>query len=621
MRATFRTLFNELNVVSFVRTRHDHAVSVARWVAILVPMALAVGSLCAAFLWSLDVATRTRFVHPWLLFLLPIGGFAIGLLYQWTGRSVEGGNNLIVEQIHEPGGGVPLRMAPLIFVGTIGTHLFGGSAGREGTAVQLGGSLASAFGKLVRLDDAGTRILLMAGIAAGFGAVFGTPLAGAVFALEVLAVGRVEYGALVPCLIAGLVGDWVCHLWGIHHGAYHIEYAGSAGGAVMAEPLLLAKAAIAGVAFGLVGLAFAEASHSLGALFKRMISYGPLRPFFGGIAVIALVYLFGTRDYLGLGVWSPDPGAPTIAGFFGPQVDHWSWLLKIVFTLVTLSAGFKGGEVTPLFFIGAALGNALGWVFGAPLDLFAGLGFVAVFAGAANTPLACTIMGVELFGATNIMPIAIACFVAYLCSGHSGIYLSQRIAVPKTSNDLLPPDATLRDARAIRPQHALSDLFPSAPVLLRESETMPNRHQVTATEIGMVRIYMKPSDKAAKATGKSFWGAKPLYRTLVAQAKAEGIMNAVAHHTHYGYSNHGQVRENGAEISDPHLTMCVELIGHRDELERFCRGHGDILASKVIVYKHLEHWSVGPRGIDHEDATPEELAADAGGSHEPTPLM
>jgi H+/Cl- antiporter ClcA len=450
VRASLHTLFRSLDIAAFARTRHDHAVSVVRWALILAPTSLAVGSLCAAFLWSLDAATHLRFAHPWLLFLLPVGGFAIGLLYHLTGRSVEGGNNLIVEQIHQPGGGVPLRMAPLIFVGTVATHLFGGSAGREGTAVQLGGSLASAVARIARLDDAGVRILLMAGIAAGFGAVFGTPLAGAVFALEVLAIGRVEYAALVPCLVAAIIGDWTCHFWGIQHGAYHIHYHAAPGGLMTTEPLLLAKAAVAGVAFGLAGLAFAEANHALGGLFKRLIRFGPLRPFVGGLALIALVYLLGTRDYLGLGVWSPEAHAPTIARFFDAPVDHWSWLLKILFTVVTLSAGFKGGEVTPLFFIGAALGNALGGLLGAPLDLFAGLGFVAVFAGAANTPLACTIMGVELFGADHIVPIAIACFVAYLCSGHSGIYLSQRLAVPKTRGRPLPPDATLRDARALR---------------------------------------------------------------------------------------------------------------------------------------------------------------------------
>ena len=464
MRATFQNLFTRFNVAAFVRTRHDHAVSVARWILVLLPMAAAVGSLCAAFLWSLDAATRARFAYPGLLFLLPLGGLAIGLLYHRFGQSVEGGNNLIVEQIHVPGGGVPLRMAPLIFLGTVVTHLFGGSAGREGTAVQLGGSLASAFGKAVRLDAPSFRIMLMAGIAAGFGAVFGTPLAGAVFALEVLAVGRIEYAALVPCLVAAVVGDWTCQLWGIEHGVYRIDDHAGAVGTHMVEPLLLAKVAVAGVAFGLAGLVFAEANHMLGGWCKRVIAFAPLRPVAGGLAVIALVYLCGTRDYLGLGVWSADPHGLTIARFFGPEVHPWSWALKMLFTVVTLSAGFKGGEVTPLFFIGAALGNALAGVLGAPVDLLAGLGFVAVFAGAANTPLACTLMGIELFGATHGVYIATACFLAYLCSGHSGIYLSQRIAVPKVSVGTLPPDATLRHARTHRAARLTAPAPVSAPV-------------------------------------------------------------------------------------------------------------------------------------------------------------
>ena len=448
MYATFRNLFSALNVSAnvsaFVRNRHGHAVSVVRWALIIVPMAATVGTLCAAFLWSLDAVTRMRFAWPWLLYLLPAGGFAVGLLYHLTGRSVEGGNNLIVEQIHEPGGGVPLRMAPLIFLGTVATHLFGGSAGREGTAVQLGGSLASGFGRALKLDAENTQVLLMTGIAAGFGAVFGTPLAGGVFALEVLAIGRVEYRALVPCLVAALVGDWTCLAWGIHHGVYRID------ALVPVDALLVAKAGIAGVAFGLVGLAFAEANHALGGWLKRIVPYGPLRPVIGGLAIVALAYLVGTRDYLGLGTLAATPDGLTLFSFFGPDTHPWSWALKLLFTVVTLSTGFKGGEVTPLFFIGAALGNALAPMFGVPTGLFAAIGFVALFAGAANTPLACTFMGIELFGAAYAVPIAVACFVAYLCSGHNGIYLSQRVAVPKAPGSGLNPNATLRDVRTHR---------------------------------------------------------------------------------------------------------------------------------------------------------------------------
>ncbi|MEZ0259069.1 MAG: voltage-gated chloride channel family protein [Chthoniobacter sp.] len=437
-----------------LRNVFEHIAFSVRWLIYIVPMAAVVGSAVAFFLWSLEEVTRFRFAHPWLLYLLPLAGIVVGLAYHYYGRSAEGGNNLIMDQIHTPGGGVPKRMAPLVLFGTLVTHLFGGSAGREGTAVQMGGSIASAFCRWYRLDDSRVRILLMAGIAAGFGAVFGTPLAGAVFALEVLMIGRMEYEALLPAFVAGVAGDWACHAWGVGHTHYHIDFLASStspSAFFHLDPMLLLKVVIAAAAFGLTSTAFSELSHRLAALFKKLIPYGPLRPAVGGLLVIGLFFLVGTSDYLGLGVSSPDPKAVTIVSLFqSPEINYWSWFWKIIFTVVTLSAGFKGGEVTPLFFIGAALGNALAGVMGAPTDLFAALGFVAVFAGASNTPLACTLMGVELFGATHVIYIATACFLAYLFSGHSGIYLSQRIAVPKAGLDGLPREISLRDARERR---------------------------------------------------------------------------------------------------------------------------------------------------------------------------
>jgi H+/Cl- antiporter ClcA len=394
-----------------------------KWMLITVPVAAIIGSACAFFLWLLQVATETRVQNDWLLFLLPVAGVAVGALYHMFGQSLEGGNNLIMDQIHEAGGGVPGRMAPLVLLGTVITHLFGGSAGREGTAVQIGGSIASVFGRTLKLRGVDMQVLLMSGVAAGFGSVFGTPLTGAIFAIEVLAIGRIHYEALVPCLIASVVGDLTCTAWGVHHTYYHIATMQTVT-SVRVEWMLLGKVAVAAVAFGLVSQIFAEMTHGLHRFFRRLTRVPVLQPAVGGLLVILLTVLLGTRDYLGLGVTSSDPHAVTIlSAFTAGGATPLSWWWKVLFTAITLSSGFKGGEVTPLFFIGATLGNVLAMLLGSPVDLFAGLGFVAVFAGATNTPVACTIMGIELFGAEYAIFIAVACFLAYLFSGHSGIYL------------------------------------------------------------------------------------------------------------------------------------------------------------------------------------------------------
>lgn len=385
-----------------------------------------IGVVCAGFLWSLEAVTKVRFDHPWLLYLLPLAGVAVAWLYHRHGGESEGGNNLILDRIHDPGGGVPRRMAPLVLLGTLATHLCGGSAGREGTAVQMGGGIASAVGRHCRLTPVQLQTLLMTGVAAGFGAVFGTPLAGAVFAVEVAVIGRPKLHALPLCLLASYVADWACAATGAGHTHYHIREV-VAGPDTSAGLILLGKLLLASVAFGLMSRIFSQACHALSAAFKRWISLPLLRPGVGGCVVIGLFFATGTADYLGLGVWSPDPGAVSLVSFFSSgEIHPWSWWWKFVFTAVTVSSGFKGGEVTPLFFIGAALGNALAGVMGAPPGFFAAMGFVAVFAGASNTPLACTLMGIELFGMEYSLPLVMACFVAFLCSGQVGIYRSQR---------------------------------------------------------------------------------------------------------------------------------------------------------------------------------------------------
>ncbi|GAB3919327.1 voltage-gated chloride channel family protein [Mucilaginibacter boryungensis] len=405
--------------------------AIIRPALVTIPVAVAIGSMVALFLWLLNWAIHFRFQHNWLLYLLPAAGIVIHLLYKWYGGSSEKGNNLIIDEIHQPGAGVPKRMAPLILATTVITHLFGGSAGREGTAVQIGGSLANLFAGWFKLNDHDKQMLLTAGIAAGFGAVFGTPLTGFIFALEVLTVGRFKYEAWLPCLIAGFVGDYTVSAWGVMHTPYHIGNipGGYAfyGHAFNANVLLLLKTIPAAALFGLTSYAFAKSAHVVKDTFNKLIKISWLIPICGGLIIIALTFLIGKPDYLSLGVSPEYPGAITIVSAFQQGgADLFSWLWKLVYTVITLGTGFKGGEVTPLFYIGATLGNTLAGLLNAPVSLFAGLGFIAVFAGATKTPLACTVMGIELFGINFVLFYALACFVAYLCSGKVGIYSAQR---------------------------------------------------------------------------------------------------------------------------------------------------------------------------------------------------
>jgi H+/Cl- antiporter ClcA len=417
-----------------------------RWTVITVPIAFAIGCIVTLFLWLLNLAINYRFTHPEILYFLPIAGVAIYFAYKFWGEASNKGNNLIMDEIHNPGGGVPKSMAPLILISTVITQLFGGSVGREGTAVQIGGSLAQMFSKWFGLSAYDTRVILTAGIAAGFGAVFGTPLTGAIFALEVLTVGRIQYTALIPCLVAAIVGDVTVLAWGVHHESYHIAIVPAGHNILSAylplDVVLLAKVIVASIAFGLTSYLFAETVHGVKIVFNKLIKVKWLIPFIGGVIVILLTVILGKPDYLGLGVAPPHPNAVTISSAFNTGgADTWSWLWKTIYTTITLGSGFKGGEVTPLFYIGATLGNTLSTLMNAPVSLFAALGFIAVFAGATNTPLASTIMGIELFGSEYALFFAVACFTAYFFSGESGIYSAQRIAIPKIFDDEPHPES------------------------------------------------------------------------------------------------------------------------------------------------------------------------------------
>jgi H+/Cl- antiporter ClcA len=395
------------------RDRIDLPLYVVKWLFLASLVAVLAGSASALLLFALDWAGATRTAHRELIWLLPVAGFGVGWLYLRFGREVEAGNNLLIDEIHGPVKVIPLRMAPLILGGTVISHLFGASVGREGTAVQMGGALADQLTRAFKLGHDDRRLILMAGISAGFASVFGTPLAGAIFALEVLAVGRLRHDAILPCVIAAVVADQVALLWGAHHIHYAIPFvpAISAWG--------IAAMVIAGALFGVTGRVFAAATHTLGGWMKKCLRYAPLRPLVGGAVVAATVWYLDADRYIGLGL-------PVIVESFQQPLAPYDFAAKMVLTIVSLGSGFKGGEVTPLFYIGATLGNALAPLLDMPLALMAGIGLVAVFAGAANTPIASTLMAIELFGAEIGVFAAIACVVSYLFSGGAGIYRAQR---------------------------------------------------------------------------------------------------------------------------------------------------------------------------------------------------
>ena len=406
--------------------------ALAQWVALGALVGVLCGAGSALFLWLLELATSFRGSHEVIVYTLPVAGLVIGAIYERFGQSIKGGNNLVIDTIHDEGPEIPLRMAPMVLAGTVLTHLFGGSAGREGTAVQMGASLTDWVSHRLQLAGPMRRQLLAAGVAGGFGSVFGTPIAGAVFGLEFIVLGRIEYRALVPALVASIVGDMTTRALGIGHTHY------PASPHVPLTPLLLAKWVVFAAAIALATTAFIELTHFLKKQGEKRVSRLPLRMFIGGATVVVAWKVMGTSDYLGLGV-------PTIVRAFGdPALPSYAFAAKLLFTAVTLAAGFLGGEVTPLFFVGAALGNVLARVLGLPIELGAGVGLAAVFAASSNTPLALSIMAVELLGAEVLPHVVIVCVLAYLMTGHRSISSAQRLLHGKDGGPLAGPIA-LRD--------------------------------------------------------------------------------------------------------------------------------------------------------------------------------
>ena len=536
-----------------------------RWIPISGLAGLMGGTASALLLVSLVWATQVREAHKWLIGLLPLAGLFVGCLYRYLGTSVEAGNNLVLDEIHDPRRTIPIRMTPLILMGTVLTHLFGGSAGREGTAIQTGASLADQLARPFWMNARERRILLMAGISAGFASVFGTPLAGAIFGLEVLAIGAISFDAIVPCFIAAFVGDFTTAAWHVHHTIYTVVEIPKLHGAG------LLWAAVAGAAFGLVGMTFAKTTHAIGHFFKKHISWAPLRPFYGGVVVALGVLAVGTTRYIGLGI-------PTIVAAFGPRHAPYDWAAKFLFTAVTLGAGFKGGEVTPLFFIGATLGNALAYILPLPPSLLAGMGFVAVFAGAANTPIASTFMAVELFGAEAGAYAAIACVFSYLFSGHAGIYHAQRVGRTKHHANAaeeglsLALVAKIRDMPHLDADHSIHQLNFMGGILVGE--------------LTVLRLYFSAHQmRRADAWWKKL-APQTLGDFLLRQAKASGIEQALLHRVTGGYLHGHDLAMDTGEIPPARLPQCLELVGTEEAVQKFLGANGTHLEEVRKVFLH-----------------------------------
>jgi len=394
-----------------------HLLFILKWLFITIMTAVLVGSATAWFLIALDFVTIWRTDHIWVVNFLPLIGLGIGFAYHYFGADAKKGNDLILEihqatettsttnttsTISSSTKPIPLIMAPLVFISSLLTHLGGGSAGREGTAVQIGGAIADQFTSIFKLSSAERKTILIMGVSAGFAAVFGTPFAAAIFALEIMSFRKVKFENIIPSFAAAFGAHYICLAWMVKHIIPSITIS------------TISWTMLAGLIFGLAAFLFIYTGKIFEALFSK-IKFEPMRPFIGGIIIALFIVVANSTKYIGLGI-------PSIMDAFNEPAGNFDFALKLLLTSLTLSAGFKGGEVTPLFFIGATLGNVLIWFIPLPMVLLAGMGFVAVFAGATHCVIASIIMGVELFGIQAGIYVGLASMIAYFTSGINGIY-------------------------------------------------------------------------------------------------------------------------------------------------------------------------------------------------------
>jgi H+/Cl- antiporter ClcA len=384
----------------------------SKWLLICLSVGVLSGGAAAFFLIALEWVTNCRSTHPWLLLFLPLGGLLIGYYYNKYDSEISKGNNLILEAYQMPIQKLSFKIIPSILCGTLITHLFGGSAGREGTAVQMSATIADQFSKRFTFTTPERKTLLLIGISAGFAAVFGTPWAGALFALELLYFSKISFKSILPTFITAFIAHETVYLLGVQHTSYPTLLVPEI------SPVQIIWVVIAAVAFGLSAMLFSRSTHFISQQFSNHIKNPIWRPVVGGIILVVFFQIALFSKYMGLGI-------PVLQDAFVTKSNAFDFLLKLVVTALTLGCGFKGGEVTPLFFMGATLGSALSGIIPMPIALLAAVGFVAVFAGATHTPIASTVMAMEIFGWEIGLLAAVGCFVAYLFSGKRGIYSSQ----------------------------------------------------------------------------------------------------------------------------------------------------------------------------------------------------
>ena len=401
---------------------HRTVVSV-KWIIFAVIVGVIVGLCGTAFYFCLSLVTVLRTQYHWLLFLLPVGGLAIVAMYRLLHNEKDTGTNLVISAIHSDDE-LPLRMAPLIFISTLITHLFGGSAGREGAALQMGGSIGNALGKLFRFDEKDKHVMIMCGMSAAFSALFGTPMAAAILPMEIVSVGVMYYIALVPCVISSLVAHGIAYSFGITNSLFQIH--GIPDFTIAAS----VKISVLAILCALISILFCVMLHKSEDLYKHFFKNPYLRVFVGGCIIIVLTLLVGDQSYNGTGINIIEH---CINGTVRPE----AFLLKMIFTALTLGAGYKGGEIVPTLFVGATLGSFLAPIFGLPVGLCAACGMVSVFCGVTNCPLTSFILSIEMFGASTMKFTILCIALSYLLSGYYSLYNSQKIVYSKYKTEYI----------------------------------------------------------------------------------------------------------------------------------------------------------------------------------------